>query len=70
MEDKEVGEIWRWVNSSVPDDADIAIDVQCKIEKLIIKLVKDRMKWHQNLGFPGLKCALHDFGINVKDWYC
>ena len=76
MNDNEVGEIWRWVQSGIPDDADVAMDTQAKMEKLIRKLVKERMGcWELIVAKYGIAeglttelLALHDFGIRPEDW--
>lgn len=74
MNDKEVGELWRWVQSRVPDDADVAMDTQAKIENLICKLVEERAQYIKQVLETSQDCeffipdALRAFGIDPQEW--
>ena len=66
MKDKEVGELWRKLNSDCGKG--IECDNHGEIYKLICKLVEERARYHVSKYEPEPTTrALRDFGIDEKD---
>ena len=76
MDDKQVGELWLWVNAVEPDPSDKHYLQPDEGKALIRKLVEERAKFHAKYHRiesyytldQGEQMALCDFGIDSATW--
>jgi len=59
VKDEEVGELWRWLNSTAP--IDLPLHKECR--DLIVKLVEEHQRRHGRLDL-----TLAHFGIDPATW--